>query len=100
MELNLKVTVSNEMPERDLQELIHAMELWKYIRSVEVTPTQAETIAKLREALKPFTHDDLCEMLGGNVEGDESPVFNRNHAMLKLKDFRKARAVLSETEGK
>jgi hypothetical protein len=42
-QINLIVTVSNDMSERVLQELIHAMELWKYVRSVEVAQTPPNT---------------------------------------------------------
>lgn len=52
--------------------------------------------AELREALQPFTHDDLCKQLGGNVEGDNSPVFGREKAILRLGDFRRARAALAK----
>jgi hypothetical protein len=49
---------------------------------------------RLREALEPFSHKDLCAILGGNVQGDDSPVFWRNKAILKLGDFRRARSIL------
>lgn len=50
--------------------------------------------AKLRAALLPFSDDELCRELGGNVEGDESPVFQRGSMKepLRLKHFRAARA--------
>lgn len=51
--------------------------------------------ARLRAALKPFTHEDLCAQLSGNAEGNASPVFGRNKAILTLGDFRKARAALN-----
>ncbi len=65
--------------------------------------TYADTLAKYRkvvEAGKPFAHDDLCKQLGGNCEGDASPIFQRNHATITLGDCRKLRATLKEVEGK
>lgn len=53
-------------------------------------------VAELEAALKPFSHKDLCEALGGNLEGGESIVFQRNHAILKLKHFRLAAALLNK----
>lgn len=49
---------------------------------------------KLREALEVFSHPDLCRVLGGNAEKGESIVFQRNEAILRLKDFWKARDIL------
>ena len=42
---------------------------------------------ELAEALKPFAHEDLGEILGGNAMAGESIVFQRNRAILKIKDF-------------
>src|SRR6266850_519224 len=38
---------------------------------------------RLAEALRPFAHDDLCRQLGGNEQGDASPVFQRITAWLR-----------------
>lgn len=51
-------------------------------------------VARLEAALKPFTADDLCEILGGNCDGEESVVFGRKDTELKIKHFRVARAAL------
>jgi prepilin-type processing-associated H-X9-DG protein len=51
-------------------------------------------VQKLADALKPFAHPDLQMELGGNVEGDESIIYIRNKAVLKLSDFRRALAAL------
>ena len=51
---------------------------------------EAEKIDQLVEALKPFTHPDLSQILEGNCEGDDSIVFQRNKAILRIGDFRKA----------
>jgi len=58
--------------------------------------------AELRAALMPFARDDFCIALGGNVEGDASPVFMRNKSLLILGHFRNARALLAklDAEGK
>jgi hypothetical protein len=46
--------------------------------------------------LTPFAHDDLCCALGGNVEGDDSIIFQRVEAALTLGDCRRARAFLAK----
>jgi len=48
----------------------------------------------LREALKPFAHPDLCQIHPSNADGDLSPIFQRNKAVITLKDCRRAREVL------
>jgi hypothetical protein len=53
--------------------------------------------ARLREALEPFASDDLCRTASGNIEGDASPVYQRDNAVLLLGDFRRARAALIGT---
>lgn len=52
-------------------------------------------IAALVKALEPFAHPDLARTLAGNVEGDASPIFGRDRAILKLGDFKQARAALA-----
>jgi len=59
----------------------------------------ARQVIALREALEPFAHPDLCETLGGNVQGDHSPVYGRNKAILRIGDFRRARAPLDALGG-
>jgi len=59
----------------------------------------ARQVIALREALEPFAHPDLCETLGGNVQGDYSPVYGRNKAILRIGDFRRARARLDALGG-
>jgi hypothetical protein len=51
---------------------------------------------RLAKATLPFGHDDLCLQLGGNVEGNESPIYARNRAVLKLGDFRAAKEALAD----
>lgn len=48
----------------------------------------------LINSLEPFTHPDLAMEMGGNVEGDNSIVYQRNGAYLKLGDFRRAARAL------
>jgi hypothetical protein len=55
-------------------------------------------IAELEKALKPFAHPDLSEVLSGNCKGDDSPVFQRDKAMLLIGHFRKARKALGKGE--
>ena len=59
----------------------------------EIERLQARVEA-LEGALKPFTHPDLRLRLGGNTirEGDSAIVFQRNAALLRLRDFDRAAA--------
>ena len=45
---------------------------------------------KLRKALKPFTSPDLHQYLGGNAEGEDSIVFQRQKTQLTIGDFKLA----------
>lgn len=54
-----------------------------------------QRIRELEAALKPFSHPDLCKTFGGNIEGDESIVFQRAGAVLKLGHFRRVAALLN-----
>jgi len=49
---------------------------------------------KMREALKPFAHEDLSRIFGGNCSGEDSIVFQRSNAILKIRDFSRARELL------
>lgn len=53
-----------------------------------------------REALAPFAHPDLCESLGGNIQGEKSIIFQRNHAIITLEDTRRAAAWVDKYFGK
>jgi hypothetical protein len=53
-------------------------------------------IAEQREALKPFAHPEFSRRLGGNEQGDESPLYGRNGVLLLLGDFKRAAAVLAK----
>lgn len=55
-------------------------------------------LERTREALQPFAKDEFCVELGGNVQGGDSPVFERQRAMLKLSDFRRAQNVWRELD--
>lgn len=71
---------------------------------VQNTAEVIETTCHLREleavveALKPFTHPDLAAVLSHNVQGDDSPVFGRNHALLTIGDFKRAIAALKSLD--
>lgn len=43
----------------------------------------------LRDALLPFTHPDLSALRSGN-SGEDSIVFQRDHAYLRIVDFKRA----------
>lgn len=53
---------------------------------------------EMHQALKPFAQYDLCLILGGNAEGDESIVFKRNYAVLKIKHFKKAKEIINKVK--
>lgn len=55
-----------------------------------------ERIKELEEALKPFVHEDLSRLFSGNNLGDDSIVFQRNKAVLKIGDFKKAKKALCQ----
>lgn len=71
-----------------------------YCRLAETAATQLPDllakVAFLLKALEPFAHPDLCRELGGNLQGDESLVFGRGDAVLKLGDFRRATEAIKE----
>ncbi len=51
--------------------------------------------AELLAALLPFSAEQFSTPYGGNVQGDESPVYARPPAILTIGDFRRARAALA-----
>ena len=53
------------------------------------------TVVELIAATKPFAHADLCKQLPGNSQGDDSPIYCRDKAVLKLGDFRKAASAVA-----
>lgn len=55
-----------------------------------------ENLLKLIEAVKPFLQPAFSELLGGNVEGDDSPIYARGSAMLRIGDFRNIQEVYKE----
>ena len=66
-------------------------------RSQRLTKALAR-ITAFEEALEPFTQPDLRLRLGGNSpqEGAQSIVFQRNNAILRLKDFDLANELCGE----
>ena len=64
----------------------------------EVTRLTRE-LEEAKDILEPFSHEDLCEQLGGNAEGDLSIIFQRNKAVLRLGDFKRVRAYLAGRRG-
>lgn len=87
--------------------ILTAAELWELCKDQHEALTRAhahirnrdQRILELETALKPFAHDDLCVELGGNVQGEDSPVFQRRETILTLGDFRAARGALSNIMG-
>lgn len=75
----------------------------RLIASAPETAKELERVkalnAQMLEALKPFAHEDLCKTLSGNIQGDESIIYQRDTAILKLGDFRKARVAIKSAEG-
>ena len=69
------------------------------IQQVAIEELQAR-VKKLEGALVPFTHPDLRLRLGGNSpsDGADAIVFQRNKAILRLRDFDTA-AAATKREG-
>jgi hypothetical protein len=57
-------------------------------------------VERLQTALRPFVHDDLCRIFGGNAEGLKSPIFQRNAAVITIGDCIYARDTLMVIEEK
>jgi hypothetical protein len=58
-----------------------------------------EAAPDMAEALKPFSQSGFQDAFGGNVEGDDSPIFERQGCRLTLGDFRRAFAALAKARG-
>ena len=65
------------------------------IEAVDEIATLRAQLAEAVEALKPFAHPDLSEILAGNTVGEESIVYVRNNATLTVKDFRRAAEIIN-----
>ena len=52
----------------------------------------------MRDALEPFAHPDLCEYLPSNKDGGNSPLFQRNKAVITINDCRQAAAALKDAK--
>lgn len=88
--------------------------LHKYVPQPELGDSINEILAKnklikdqetkiqgLVEALEPFDHPDLRKIFSGNAQGDDSPVFGRNKAILTIGDFKRLHQILTAyKEGK
>ena len=53
-----------------------------------------DRIRKLEAGLRPFAQEGFQAALGGNVQGDDSPVYGREKSVLTLGDFRRAKKLL------
>ena len=71
----------------------HPMALLEHIAILEAQ------CAAMRGALLPFTHEDLQNAYGGNVEGEMSIIYQRGHAVLRLGHFNDALRALSPSVG-
>jgi len=65
---------------------------------VEINDLRAE-VERLKVALRPFAHDDLCKFTS-NCNRLDSPVFGRDNAMLLISDFRAARKATEQGNAK
>ena len=86
----MRSTVIKRIEELEARHEKFLHEFWK---------TNAEN-ERLRAALEPFAHPDLRLQLGGNSdrEGRDAIVFQRNNALLRLRDFDAAAAALQDTD--
>ena len=49
-----------------------------------------KAVDEAREVIRPFSHPDLCKYTAGNKQGELSPVWGKDDALLTIGDFRKA----------
>ena len=56
----------------------------------------AKAVRPWREALAPFAQPEFSRQTSGMVQGDDSPVWSVNDAVLYLRDFRRVRALLDK----
>ena len=98
LRLNHELTLDNEY----LRKRVEVAED-EYLQQTLVTESLGEKYEvmkaerdRCRDALRPFAHPALSRLLGGNVQGDESPVYGREDALLKIGDFKRAAEALKE----
>lgn len=85
---------------RRVQEQIDRLREWydhPPKKFIEIADTM-QALLDVASAAVPFSHDDLCAYLGGNSEGEDSIVFQRNSAYLRLRDFRGIRSGLAKLQ--
>jgi len=80
---------SNELPE-DIDKTISTVK-----SAMQHIKDQETKIQGLVEGLEPFDHPDLRKIFSGNAQGDDSPVFGRNKAILTIGDFKRLHQVLT-----
>lgn len=74
----------------ELEDLAHMSGGGQYDGATEELASLRSRLAAAESALAPFAHPDLQRLLSGNVDGDESVVFIRGDAELKIGDFKRA----------
>ena len=84
----------------NLRALLNGMDAETYARQrriceVELADVEAR-LEELEKALAPFAHADLCKYVGGNAMGEDSIVFQRDAALLRIRDFRTAARIISQ----
>lgn len=87
-----ELTELNEKGSKEYTELRHNYAT--VCAALKTAQEDKERVLELETALKPFAHPDLSEKLTGNIQGDDSPVFGRNRALLTLGHFRAAHDVI------
>jgi len=60
---------------------------------------QTQLVSQTMSVLHPFTHPDLRKLTTGNAQGMDSPVFGRDGALLRLRDFAAANKLLLALTG-
>ncbi len=75
----------------------HGYEL--YVRDKHIKELEAKN-KSLHEALKPFSHADLCRLVHANTKDNKSLIFQRGKAILRIKHFRKARKLVTDIKEK
>jgi len=74
------------------------MVIKRFSENEKYTKNLEQQLEKCKEVLRPFTQDDLCKVTGGMIQNDNSLVWGKDKALLRLGDFKKARTLLKELE--
>lgn len=72
-------------------------QMYEYIADNAAAETEAlrAQLEEMVEALRPFAHPDLSKILSGNKRGQMSIVYERDDAVLTIRDFSRAAEIVN-----